>query len=72
MRVGALAWNGDQLSSGSRDRVILQVAFWQIFSFIKLILARYPRSRRAKIMRSSAGDLRFEMVPRWPTFSFGR
>ncbi|KAG9350968.1 hypothetical protein JZ751_024857 [Albula glossodonta] len=23
-RVGALAWNGDQLSSGSRDRVILQ------------------------------------------------
>ena len=25
MRVGALAWNGDQLSSGSRDRVILQV-----------------------------------------------
>ena len=24
MRVGALAWNGDQLSSGSRDRVILQ------------------------------------------------
>lgn len=24
MRVGALAWNGDQLSSGSRDRIILQ------------------------------------------------
>ena len=23
-RVGALAWNGDQLSSGSRDRMILQ------------------------------------------------
>ena len=23
-RVGALAWNGDQLSSGSRDRQILQ------------------------------------------------
>jgi len=23
-RVGALAWNGDQLSSGSRDRIILQ------------------------------------------------
>lgn len=23
-RVGALAWNGDQLSSGSRDRNILQ------------------------------------------------
>ena len=23
-RVGALAWNGDQLSSGSRDRTILQ------------------------------------------------
>ena len=24
-RVGALAWNGDLLSSGSRDRLILQV-----------------------------------------------
>ena len=23
-RVGALAWNGEQLSSGSRDRMILQ------------------------------------------------
>ena len=23
-RVGALAWNGDSLSSGSRDRLILQ------------------------------------------------
>ena len=23
-RVGALAWNGDQLSSGSRDRMIFQ------------------------------------------------
>ena len=23
-RVGALAWNGDNLSSGSRDRLILQ------------------------------------------------
>ena len=27
MRVGALAWNGDQLSSGSRDRIILQVRY---------------------------------------------
>ena len=25
-RVGALAWNGDLLSSGSRDRLILQVS----------------------------------------------
>ena len=36
-RVGALAWNGDLLSSGSRDRLILQVGGTRYISEYKSI-----------------------------------
>ena len=51
MRVGALAWNGDQLSSGSRDRVILQVTFGKISNF----LADFQRDIRGQGERKLCG-----------------